>query len=69
MTWKRLALAFLLASIALPAGFFASEAALTLWYEHTEAGSHDGQIGLSIVFGSVFTALVCGALIFVVALF
>lgn len=69
MTWKRLALAFLLASIAIPTGFFASEAVLARWYEHTEARSHDGQIGLSIIFGSVFDALVCGALTFVIALF
>ncbi|WP_267383098.1 hypothetical protein, partial [Sphingomonas sp. GC_Shp_6] len=64
VTWKRLALALLLGTIALPLGFVASEAALTRWYLQTETHG-DGQVGLSIFFGSLFNALICGAVVFV----
>ena len=63
MTWKRLALASLLAAIALPASFFPVEAVVTLWYEHTDPHG-DGQVGLAVFMSSLYIALVIGAATF-----
>ena len=68
MTWKRLALALLSTVVAIPVSFLVSKAGLTQWYMHTDPHG-DGQLGLSIVFGSAYTALMCGAAIFVAVLF
>ena len=61
MTWKRVALASTLGAAALPIGFFLSEATLSRWYMCTDPHG-DGQVGLSIFFGSLFNALICGVI-------
>lgn len=68
MTWKRLAFALLLTVIVIPVSFLVAEAGLTQCYMHTDPHG-DGQLGLSIVFGGAFTALMCGAATFVAVLF
>ena len=68
MTWKRFALAALLASATLPLGFFLSKAALAEWYMHLDERG-DGQVGMSVLFGSLFNALICGAVMFCAVMF
>jgi hypothetical protein len=63
MTWKRLALAYLLGFVALPLGYYLSKAASTWWYMRTDPDG-DGQVGLSIFVGSLFMALICGLVTF-----
>jgi len=63
MTWKRLALAFVVGAITIPASFFPIEALVTSWYEHTDPHG-DGQVGLAVVMSSLYFALVCGAATF-----
>jgi hypothetical protein len=63
MTWKRLALAFVVAAVTIPASFFPIEALMTAWYEHTDPYG-DGQVGLAVVMSGLYIALVCGAATF-----
>jgi len=68
MTWKRVSLAALLATVTVPAAFFLFRALLTRWYLITETHG-DGQVGLSIVGGSAIISLLCGLLMLGAALF
>ena len=68
MTWKRLSLALLLTVVAIPVIFLAVKAGMTQWYIYKDPHG-DGQLGLSIVFGSAFIALMCGTATFMAVLF
>jgi len=62
MSWKRLALAALLALIAARASFLPIRVLVTWCYGR--ADPYDGQVGLAISMSSLYLALVCGAAIF-----
>ena len=66
MTLKRLALPALLGAAASLAGFFPMKAALIAWYMHE--APHDGLSGLGVIAGSLYFALLCGALTFGIVL-
>ena len=68
MTWKRLALAALLSAVTVLASFFSVQTIQTEWYARIEPHG-DGQVGMSIFFGSAFVALICGAVMFVAVAF
>ena len=67
MTWKATALAFLLAVIALLTSFLLTKMILTWWYMRPGAYG-DGQAGLSIVYGSIGFAMLCGLVTFGIVL-
>jgi hypothetical protein len=55
MMWKRVLLSAVFAAVAVLTAFFLSKALLTRWHSLTEPHG-DGQVGLSILFGS---AIIC----------
>ena len=66
MIWKRLVTASAWAILVLITTFFVCKEGLTLWYEHTH--STDGQVGLSVLFGSFYPAVLSALVAFGIVL-
>jgi hypothetical protein len=62
MTWKRIAFAAVSTVILVPVSYFVSEAVITAWCLYIDPHLKDGQVGLGIIMGSLYSALAVGLL-------